>query len=337
MREALLYTAADNGSVTCNLCMHRCRIRPGKRGLCGVRENKGGTLYSLVYGRLVACHVDPVEKKPLFHFLPASSTYSIATVGCNMRCLHCQNHEISQFPHLYQGKITGSVITPEAVVEAALSAGCKSISYTYVEPTVFYEFALETAVLARGGGIKNIFVSNGFMTPEANRALAKVLDGINIDLKAFTDSFYKKICRASLEPVLDTIRLLHELGVWVEVTTLIIPGLNDSPRELADIARFIHAVSPEIPWHVTAFHPSWQLTRPESTPLETLELAEQIGRDAGLCFVYQGNRPGSGGEDTHCPACGAELIIRRGFTLCENRMVHACCDQCGTRVPGVWL
>jgi pyruvate formate lyase activating enzyme len=336
MQEARLYTKADNESVICNLCMHRCHIRLGKLGLCGVRKNIDGRLQSLVYGRIIAEHVDPIEKKPLFHLLPGSTSYSIATVGCNMRCLHCQNHEISQYPHLHNGNITGRNLTPEEIVEAACAAGCKSISYTYVEPTVFFEYACDTAFLAHSRGIKNVFVSNGYMTARATEELAPLLDGINIDLKAFTDSFYKKICKASLQPVLDTIALMHEQGVWVEVTTLIIPGLNDSSRELHDIASFICSISPSIPWHVTAFYPTWQMRDRPPTPRATLAKARETGLAAGLKFVYQGNQPGGGGENTHCFLCGSPLILRHGYHISEKNLVKGCCNKCGTLIPGVW-
>ncbi len=336
MHEAELYSTETDKSIKCALCMHRCHILPGKRGLCGVRENNNGKLYSLVYGKVVAEHADPIEKKPLFHFLPGSRSYSIATVGCNMRCLHCQNQEISQYPHLYNGAIAGTYCEPEAIVEKAISAGCASISYTYVEPTIFYEFARKTAILGQSRGLKNIFVSNGFMTPEACRELAVVLDGINIDLKAFTDAFYKKTCKARLQPVLDIIALMHELGVWVEVTTLIIPGANDSREELRDIARFIAGISVDIPWHVTAFHPAYLMTDRPSTPLATLRRAWETGLAEGLHHVYLGNVPGSGGENTRCSACGSTQILRAGFLVCENRLHEGCCSNCGKTVAGVW-
>lgn len=336
MKEALFYDKLEEDKVRCRLCHHHCHIASGKRGLCGVRENREGTLCSLVYGKIVAEHIDPIEKKPLFHFQPGSSSYSIATVGCNFRCEHCQNYEISQYPHTHGAEITGRQRTPESIVEAAAEAGCRSISYTYVEPTIFYEFAADCAVLAKQRGLKNVFVSNGFMGHEVTRALAGVLDGINIDIKAFTEKFYKQVCKARLAPVLENVRLMHELGVWVEVTTLLIPGWNDSPEELRDIARFIKGVDPAIPWHVTAFHPTYKMLDRQPTPPHLLQKAREIGFAEGLRFVYNGNIPGAGGENTLCPACQTTLIKRLGFRISDNRLVEGRCPSCGEALEGVW-
>lgn len=336
MHEAMFYQTAKEGTVICNLCNHHCHIKEGKRGICGVRENRNAKLYSLVYGRLVAENVDPIEKKPLFQFLPGSRSYSISTVGCNFHCMHCQNYNISQYPHLHGGDINGKERTPESVVEEAVQADCASISYTYVEPTIFYEFAHACAKLAHDRQLKNVFVSNGYMTPDVTRHLSSVLDGINIDIKAFTDGFYKKVCKARLQPVLDNVQLMHDLGVWVEVTTLLIPGLNDSPEELRGIARFIKGISPGIPWHVTAFYPTYKMTDPIPTPVETLRMARDIGLEEGLHFVYEGNIPGQGGENTYCPSCGAELISRFGFNIRQNRITQGCCYDCGGKIDGVW-
>ena len=246
MREAMFYERLEGNLVKCNLCSHRCRIPESKRGVCGVRENRDGTLYSLVYGRAVAQAVDPIEKKPLFHFYPGSRIFSIATVGCNFRCLNCQNYDISQMPREY-GSIIGESLSPEEVVEKAKRYGCRSIAYTYTEPTVFFEYAYETAKLASKEGIKNVFVTNGYITEEALRELAPYLDAANIDLKGFSEEFYRKVCGASLEPVLESIKLHRELGIWVEVTTLIIPTLNDSEEVLKGIAEFISGVGEDIP------------------------------------------------------------------------------------------
>jgi len=335
MKEALFYQPEKDNKVACRLCNQLCHIKDGRRGFCGVRENRGGKLYTLVYGKVVAEHIDPIEKKPLFNFLPGSRSYSISTVGCNFRCQHCQNYEISQYPR-HQTDIPGRPRTPTAIVEAAAQAGCRSISYTYVEPTIFYEFAYDCAVLAQERGLKNVFVSNGYMTAAVSRHLAPVLAGINIDIKSFTDKFYKQVCKARLAPVLDNVRLLRELGVWVEITTLLIPGLNDSNEELTEIARFIKAVDPAMPWHVTAFHPTYKMTDRPPTPAASLRRAREIGRAAGLRFVYEGNIPGAGGENTYCPACGAELIKRHGFSLLDSKLAAGRCPACGEKVDGIW-
>ena len=336
MKEARLYSREKDGIVSCALCHHRCRIKPGRRGCCGVRENQEGMLCSPVYGRLAAEHIDPVEKKPFYHFLPASRSFSISTVGCNFSCLHCQNYQISQYPQMNQGKITGLPRTPEQIVTAAEQSGCQSISYTYVEPTIFYEFARDCMEPARARGLANLFVSNGFMTAECCRELAPLLDGINIDIKAFSEEFYRTICKASLQPVLDTVRLMRELGVWVEVTTLLIPGLNDSSEELAAVASFISDVDPAIPWHVTAFYPTYKMLDRKPTPASSLRLARKIGMETGLRFVYQGNIHSGHGENTLCPSCHTELITRTGFLLHSNRITEDGCPECGERIKGVW-
>ncbi len=336
MKEAYLYEKLDDMAVRCNLCSHRCKIKKGGRGICQVRENQNGTLKSLVYGKLVSQNVDPIEKKPLFHFLPGSRSYSISTVGCNFRCLHCQNWQISQYPRLNNGTVTGQNATPNEVVQDAILSGSRSISYTYVEPTIFYEFAYDTGVRARSKGLKNVFVSNGYMSPEASRQCVPFLDAINIDLKAFNDKFYKDVCKAKLQPVLDSIKLMHELGIWVEVTTLIIPGWNDSQAELRKIARFIKAVSESIPWHVTAFYPTYRMTDRPPTPVETLRRAREIGMEEGLRYVYEGNAPGHGGENTYCPHCGEMVIARYGFGILENKLKDGRCAKCGQAIDGVW-
>jgi pyruvate formate lyase activating enzyme len=336
MKEAMFYEQGKGNEVVCGLCNHRCHIKEGKRGICGVRENQDGKLYSLVYGRLIAENADPIEKKPLFHFLPGSRAYSIATVGCNFHCLHCQNYDISQYPHLKGGEIAGTKRSAESVVEDAVRQDCASVCYTYVEPTIFYEFAYDCSVLAHKRKLKNVFVSNGYMSPDVTRHLAAVLDGINIDIKGFTDNFYKKVCKARLQPVLDNVKLMHELGVWVEVTTLVIPGLNDSKEELRDIARFVKSVSPAMPWHVTAFYPTYKMLDRQPTPAATLRMAREIGLEEGLRFVYEGNIPGEGGENSYCPACGEELISRFGFSIRHNSLNEGRCGKCGEAIEGVW-
>ncbi len=335
MKEARFYEPIGEGKVKCFLCAQRCTISPGKRGICAVRENREGVLYSLVYGRIIARHVDPVEKKPLFHFYPGSTSYSIATVGCNFKCLHCQNYDISQYPKKHSD-IPGEDMTPEEVVKEAELAGCKSISYTYTEPTVFMEFAYDCARLAHEKGISNVFVSNGYTGPEATRFIAPYLGGNNIDLKG-DDVFYKKVVGARLQPVLESIKLMKELGVWVEVTTLIIPSYNDSEEFLRWVAEFIKSVDPAIPWHVTQFYPTYNLTDKPRTPISTLRKAREIGLKAGLKYVYEGNVPGEGGENTYCPSCGELLIERLGFTLTKIKMQGSKCTRCGYHIDGIGM
>ncbi len=335
MKEAMLYEKLEEDRVHCFLCSHHCHIAPGKRGICAVRENRGGTLYSLVYGKIIAGNIDPIEKKPLFHFHPGSTSYSIATVGCNFRCEHCQNYSIAQYPKEYP-EIPGEPTTPEAVVQAAKRVGCRSISYTYTEPTIFFEFAYDCARLAKERGIKNVFVSNGFTSPEATRLIAPYLDANNIDLKG-DESFYQKICGARQQPVLDTIRLMKELGVWVEVTTLIIPTHNDSEVFLKWLAGFLKSIDESMPWHVTQFYPTYKLIDQPRTPIQTLRRAREIGLQAGLKYVYEGNVPGEGGENTYCPSCGELLIERFGYTLGKIRMKNAKCLKCGSGLAGVGM
>ena len=335
MKEAMLYEKVADGKVKCHLCNHSCTISPGKRGICAVRENRDGTLYTLVYGKVIARHIDPIEKKPLFHFYPGSKSYSIATVGCNFRCLHCQNYETSQYPKEYPD-IPGEEMSPEQVVRDAELTGCKSISYTYTEPTIFFEFAYDCARLAHEKGIKNVFVSNGYTSPEATRLIAPYLDANNIDLKG-DENFYKKVAGAKLQPVLDTIKLMKERGIWVEVTTLIIPTYNDSEDFLKWTAEFIKSIDPAMPWHVTQFYPTYKLTDQPRTPIKTLRMARDIGLRAGLKYVYEGNVPGEGGENTYCPSCGELLIERFGFSLTTIKMKDSKCSKCGAQIHGIGM
>jgi len=336
--EAYLYEPLKEKKVKCNLCSHRCIIKDGKRGICGVRENQGGILKTLVYGKLIASHIDPIEKKPLFHFMPGSPSYSIATVGCNFKCLFCQNADISQMPSDHNGMITGDLYTPEDVVDAAIKGNCKSIAYTYTEPTIFFEFAFDTAKLAHAKGIKNVFVTNGYMTSEAVHMISPYLDAANVDLKAFNESFYKEIVKARLEPVKKTLKVMKSLGIFVEVTTLLIPGLNDDKKELEKLALFlVKSLGPETPWHVSAFYPTYRLTDRPPTPVETLVMAREIGIKAGLKYVYIGNVPSENGENTFCYNCGKLLINRLGFSIIKNVLENGRCPYCGAQIHGIWL
>ncbi|MEM3526785.1 MAG: AmmeMemoRadiSam system radical SAM enzyme, partial [Candidatus Bathyarchaeia archaeon] len=327
-REAMFYTPIEGSKVKCELCNHYCTILDGKTGICGVRINEAGRLYSMVYGKAAATGIDPVEKKPLYHFHPGSSTYSISTVGCNFKCRNCQNYEISQMPRDHN-RIFGEDLPPEEVVDAAKRYRCESISYTYTEPTIFYEYAYETARIASREGLKNIFVTNGYISEDALKTIKPYLHAANIDLKSFSDSFYRENCGARLQPVLDNIRLHRELGIWVEVTTLIIPTMNDSEDELRSIAGFIKSVGEEIPWHVSQFYPMYRLLDLPRTPISTLKKARRIGLEAGLRYVYVGNVPGDEGENTYCYNCGERLIRRFGYEILENKIADSKCPKCG--------
>ncbi len=321
--------------MRCTLCPHACLIPEGKRGLCGVRENRGGCLYSLVFGRAIAEHVDPIEKKPLFHVLPGSTSYSIATPGCNLSCRHCQNADIAHLPRA-RGVPATPTRSPEHIVDAARASGCRSIACTYTEPTIYFEYALEIAKRAAQENLKTIFVTNGYIAPRAIETIAPFLAAANIDLKAFSDDFYRDICAARLQPVLDAIRCYRQCGIWIEITTLIIPGLNDSPDELKKTADFIVSVGEDIPWHVSAFHPTYRMTDRPPTPASTLLAAREIGRAAGLRYVYTGNIAGQGGEDTLCHACGATLIERRGFSILANSLSMGTCPKCSAPCDGIF-
>ncbi len=335
MKEALLYEKLENGLVHCFLCAHQCRIAESKYGFCGVRQNLDGKLYSRVYGKPIAVHIDPIEKKPLYHFLPGSSSFSLATVGCNFQCGFCQNWEISQI-NFRSGRIPGEAeVTPEEIVEAALKNNCLSISYTYTEPTIFFEYALDIAKLAREKRLYNVFVTNGYMTKEALVMIKPYLDAANVDLKFFRESSYKRVCAAGLEPVKESIRMMRELGIWVEVTTLVLPQENDSQEELADIAKFLAAVDKDIPWHISRFHPDYKFIDHEATSEDTLKMAQGLGKAAGIKYIYVGNVYGWG-NDTYCPACGKMLVKREGFEVMENHVQHGKCAFCQAKIAGVF-
>ncbi len=332
-REAMLWRPLDRHRVECFLCSHRCVVSPGKFGICSVRENREGRLGTHAYGEVIAAHIDPIEKKPLYHFLPGSTSFSIATAGCNFRCPFCQNWQISQLKEKAVDLGQGERLSPEEIVREARRRGCRSLSYTYTEPTIFFEYAYDTARLGRQAGLANVFVTNGYMTREALEAIRPFLDAANVDLKAFKDETYKKICGARLDPVLDSIRSMNELGIWVEVTTLVVPGMNDGQEELQAIAEFIAGLNIDIPWHISRFHPHYQYTDIGSTPLATLHRAFELGKQAGLHYVYLGNVWGEG-EDTNCPRCGKVLVQRTGFDVRENLIKGGSCPFCGAKIAG---
>lgn len=333
-KEALLYEKLENKAVRCFLCAHRCRIAEKHFGFCGVRQNIEGKLYTYAYGQVAAAHIDPIEKKPLYHFFPGSFAFSIATIGCNFRCGFCQNWEISQSSFVDRGE-GGEEFSPKEIVKVALENNCKSISYTYTEPTIFFEYALETAKLAKEKGLYNNFVTNGYMTKECLETIKPYLDAANVDLKFFRDESYRRICKGSLQPVLDSIRLMHEMGIWVEVTTLVVPGENDSDEELTDIAKFIASIDKNIPWHVSRFHPDYKFTDRQATPESTLKKTQEIAKLCGLNYVYVGNVYGWG-NDTHCHNCKKLLVKREVFSVLENHIRVGKCIFCNAVIPGVF-
>ena len=335
IKEAMLYEKLDNGRVHCYLCSHHCKVLPGKYGICGVRENIDGKLHTHAYGEVIAAHVDPIEKKPLYHFLPGTTSYSIATIGCNFKCPFCQNWEISQVTKAARGsRLEAQGTKPEEIVKKAIELGCKSISYTYTEPTIFFEYAYDVARLAKKQGLYNNFVTNGYMTAQALETIRPYLDSANVDLKGFTEDYYSRFCHGHLEPVLESIRLMKKLGIWVEITTLIIPGQNDSEKELRGLAEFIAGVGKEIPWHISRFHPEYKHLDSGPTPVETLKKARAIGEKAGLRYIYLGNV--LEGNDTYCYNCRSLLIRRMGFDVTENNIENNKCNKCNITIDGVF-
>ncbi len=336
-KQAVLWKPASGGKVECFLCGWRCSIAEGKTGRCGVRQNIGGALYSLNYDKVCAASVDPIEKKPLYHFYPGSKSFSIACPGCNFQCDFCQNWQISQQPQ-DGGLIDGEAYEPKEIVDAAVRSGCKSVSYTYTEPTVFMELAAECAVLAKKAGLANVFVTNGYMSREAVDYAKDWLNAVNIDLKSFSDDFYRTRCKAKLQPVLDTIEYIAKhTDIWMEITTLIVPGQNDSEEELKSLAAWlVEKAGQDCPWHVSRFYPQYKQMDSRPTPVETLELACELGHEAGLKYIYMGNVPGAGAEDTMCPSCGKMMVRRMGYTILDSRISQGKCSECGQVIAGRW-
>jgi pyruvate formate lyase activating enzyme len=317
--------------IICLLCRHSCKLKEGQIGMCGVNKNVNGELETLVYGHPIALHVDPVEKKPIYHLLPGSTALSFGTVGCNFRCPFCQNWDISQ-EHEINENIN---VSPEEMVALALEEGCDSIAYTYNEPTIFYPYAKDIGVLAKEKGLKNIYVSNGFESPEVIEDMASWLDAANIDLKSWDADYYKKVLKGGLEEVKDTLRRMVDKGIWVEITTLLIEGENDSDQDIKEMAEFIkNDLGPHVPWHLTAFHPDYKMLDHDRTGLATLQRAKKIGKEVGLHYIYLGNVPVHG--DTHCPECDELLIDRTGYNITVNKLENGHCPKCQREIEGIW-
>lgn len=333
--EARYYTPLAADEVQCTLCPHGCILADGQRGRCRTRENRNGRLYSMAYGNPCAVHVDPIEKKPFYHFLPTAATFSIATAGCNLRCLYCQNWQISQFPPEETENVD---LPPEDVVQSARRHNAPVIAYTYSEPTAFYEYMLETARQGHKAGLYNVVISAGFINPDPLRELCATVDAIKIDLKGYDEGFYEEVCGARLQPVLDAIRTISEAGVHLEIVNLVVPTLNDSLDQLRALARWVaHDLNPDVPLHFSRFHPQYKLTNLPPTPVETLDKAREIALEEGVRFVYVGNVAGHPGNNTYCPVCGKTLIARKGFAVTEYHLDGGGkCAYCGEPIPGVW-
>jgi pyruvate formate lyase activating enzyme len=337
MKAALLYEKYEKGGahkVKCLLCPHHCILGDNQVGICQVRQNLKGELYSLNYDRVATTHVDPIEKKPLYHFLPGSTSFSLATMGCNLQCVFCQNHSLSRVED--SGYLSGESIAPGQLVKTAIKNRSQSISYTYTEPTVFFELMLETAILAKESGIKNVMVTNGYMSGQALEMIAPYMDAANVDLKAFTDDFYKKYCKVRLQPVMDTIKAMKQKGIWVEITTLLIPGLNSDQEELKRLIEFILSVDKTIPWHVSRFYPQYKLTDIPPTDPRTIFTALETAKEMGLQYLYAGNISSEKWENTYCPQCNNLLIARQGYFTRVLDLSNGKCGSCGHPIPGVW-
>lgn len=334
LREAMYYQMIDEKTVMCLLCPRNCVLSEGERSDCRVKELKDGKFYTLVYGLACAAHIDPIEKKPVFHMLPGSQAFSIATAGCNLRCKYCQNWEISQRS---PEETINFKLMPQQVVEMALERNCRSIAYTYTEPTIFYEYMIDTAKLAKKKGIKNIYVTDTYINPEPLKELCKYIDACNADLKGFTNKFLIPICAAKLEPVLEALKIMHENGVWLEITNLIVPTLNDDMETIKKMCIWIKSnLGPDVPLHFSRFWPKYKLKHLPPTPVSTLEEARNTALKLGLHYVYIGNVPGHEGNNTYCPKCGKMLIHRMGFTIFQNNIQNGKCKFCGHEIPGVW-
>ncbi|UCF78655.1 MAG: AmmeMemoRadiSam system radical SAM enzyme [Candidatus Eiseniibacteriota bacterium] len=335
LKEALFYKKHAEMEVECELCPKNCKVGDIERGYCGVRENRSGVYYSLVYARPCAVHVDPIEKKPLFHFLPGTSAFSIGTAGCNMDCKFCQNWEMSQ---ARPEQTRNYLLEPRELVQNARQTNSASIAFTYSEPAVVaFEYMLDSAREGNKENVRTVMISNGYINREPMLEALKHLGAVKIDLKAFTEKYYKEICDATLKPVLDVLLLLAKSGVWYEIVYLVLPTLNDSDSELTSMSRWVkRELGPDVPLHFSRFYPTYKMKRLPQTPNSTLERARNIARSAGLNYVYIGNVPGHEGESTYCPACDRPVIRRAGYSILERNISNGKCVQCGQKIPGIW-
>lgn len=334
LHEAMFYEKLEGGFVRCNLCPNHCLLSPGQIGICRARKNVDGKLYSLVYGKVAAVHLDPIEKKPLYHFLPGTKAYSIATTGCNLRCKFCQNWQISQ---VFPWEVKTIEMSPEKVVEEAIKSGAETIAFTYTEPVVFYEFMYDIARLAKERGLKTVMITAGYINQEPLKELLKYLDGVKVDFKGFSDKFYQKMTAGYVGPVLETMKTVKESGTWLEIVNLVIPGENDSEEDIKKLALWVKEnLGEDVPLHFTRFHPDYKLLNTPPTPIETLKRARKIARDLGLKYVYTGNVYDPEGSTTYCPRSGEVAIKREGFFVVENNLDGEGRCPSGEKIPGVW-
>ncbi|MFC1643101.1 AmmeMemoRadiSam system radical SAM enzyme [Myxococcota bacterium] len=334
LHRARWWKSAGEQGVRCGLCPHSCRVADGERGLCGVRENREGRYYTLVYGRPGAVHLDPIEKKPFYHVLPGQTALSLGAPGCNLECRFCQNWDISQ---ARPEEVRTYLAPPEQIVALAKKRKAPTIACTYSEPTVWAEFVLDIGRAAQKAGLRTLMVSNGFIQAQPMTDLQAVLSAVKIDLKAFTSAFYRRMCRGQLRPVLDTLRLLAKRGTWTEIVVLTIPGHNDTEREIRGLARFVRSeLGPDVPLHFSRFRPAYRLKNVPRTPITTLERARHVAQDEGLRFVYVGNVPGHPANHTYCPGCQNPIIRRTGMAVLENQLANGECPHCSRRIPGIW-
>jgi pyruvate formate lyase activating enzyme len=332
--EAMFYKKLDGTAIECQLCPRKCLVTDLERGYCGVRENQGGEYYTLVHSRACAMNIDPIEKKPLFHFHPGTAAFSIATAGCNVNCKFCQNWDISQ---VRPEQVTNVELPPDEIVRICRQRSVPTVAYTYSEPVIFYEYMYDTCIEGRKHGIKNVMITGGYIEREPLKKIIPVMDAIKVDLKSYSEQYYKDVVNGELQPVLDALKIMHGEGIWLEIVYLVVPTMNDSTKELTDLCNWIRTnLSEDVPVHFTRFHPTYLMTNLPSTPVKTLEKAYDIAKQSGLKYPYIGNVPGHSAEHTYCPYCGEVIIKRSGFRINKNNLKDGKCSKCDTSIPGIW-